>query len=218
MFDLEQSIREWRWQMLGDGIGSPVPLEELEVHLREDIEQRVKSGLNQKKAYKAAVREIGQGGALQIEFKKVASPSKIKRAALLLAGWLTTGLLLLYSMLCLEINWNLFSFSPRWNQTAFVQIFTIATVLTGIWFLAKASRDRVSRGGSLLACLVLAGIGIFNFLLSDPLHGGSLSPFWFRGSLAGLLCLPTIFWMRFEWKRIVQKSGSMQENKLIRLR
>ena len=37
MSDLEQSIAEWRKQMLAAGIETPVPLEELEIHLREDI-------------------------------------------------------------------------------------------------------------------------------------------------------------------------------------
>ena len=44
MFDLEQSIAEWRRQMLAAGIKTPVPLEELEIHLREEIEQQMKSG------------------------------------------------------------------------------------------------------------------------------------------------------------------------------
>ena len=37
MFDLEQSISEWRRQMLAARIPTPVPLEELEIHLREEI-------------------------------------------------------------------------------------------------------------------------------------------------------------------------------------
>lgn len=37
MFDLEQSIAEWRRQMLAAGIKTPVPLEDLEIHLREWI-------------------------------------------------------------------------------------------------------------------------------------------------------------------------------------
>ena len=35
MFNLEEKISEWRKQMLAAGIRSPVPLEELEIHLRE---------------------------------------------------------------------------------------------------------------------------------------------------------------------------------------
>ena len=37
MFNLEQAIAEWRQQMLATGIQTPVPLEELEIHLREEI-------------------------------------------------------------------------------------------------------------------------------------------------------------------------------------
>jgi len=39
MFDIEQSFTEWRKQMLAAGIKTPVPLVELEIHLREDVEK-----------------------------------------------------------------------------------------------------------------------------------------------------------------------------------
>ena len=39
MFDLEQAIAGWRRQMLAAGIQSPVPLEELGIHLRDEIER-----------------------------------------------------------------------------------------------------------------------------------------------------------------------------------
>ena len=51
MFDLEQSIAEWRQQMLAAGIKTPVPLEELEIHLREEIERQMKSGLNEQTGF-----------------------------------------------------------------------------------------------------------------------------------------------------------------------
>jgi hypothetical protein len=70
MFDLEQSIADWRKQMLAAGIKTPVPLEELEIHLREEIEQQMKSGLNEQEAFHSAVQKIGQGGLLRTEFKK----------------------------------------------------------------------------------------------------------------------------------------------------
>ena len=44
MFNLEQSIAEWRKQMLAAGIKSPVPLEELEIHLREEIGRNIQFG------------------------------------------------------------------------------------------------------------------------------------------------------------------------------
>jgi hypothetical protein len=59
MFDLEQSISEWRGQMLAAGIKSPVPLEELESHLQEEIERQIKSGLSEQHVFNLAIREIG---------------------------------------------------------------------------------------------------------------------------------------------------------------
>ncbi len=44
MFDLEESIADWRKQMLAAGIKSPVPPEELEIHLREEIERQMQPG------------------------------------------------------------------------------------------------------------------------------------------------------------------------------
>lgn len=44
MFNLEQSIADWRRQMLATGIKTPAPLDELESHLREDIGALVSAG------------------------------------------------------------------------------------------------------------------------------------------------------------------------------
>ena len=71
MFKLEQAISDWRRQMLAAGIKAPVPLEELESHLRDEIEQLAKSGLTEVEAFQAAVQKIGPAQAVQNEFKKV---------------------------------------------------------------------------------------------------------------------------------------------------
>jgi len=57
--------------MLGAGIQTPVPLEELEIHLREEIERQMKSGLNELEAFNSSVKKIGQAHMVQNEFKKV---------------------------------------------------------------------------------------------------------------------------------------------------
>jgi hypothetical protein len=71
MSDLENFVREWRIKMLAAGIESPVPLDELEIHLREEIEQQMKSGMNEPEAFITAVQQIGQVKTLQSEFAKV---------------------------------------------------------------------------------------------------------------------------------------------------
>jgi hypothetical protein len=70
MFDLEKSILEWRQQMLAAGIKTPVPLEELEIHLREEIDQQMKSGLSEQEIFNSAVQKIGQANMIQNEFQK----------------------------------------------------------------------------------------------------------------------------------------------------
>ena len=74
MFNLEQSIAEWREQMLAAGVKTPVPLEELEIHLREDIERQMESGLDEQKAFEISVPHIGPPELLKNEFKKSERP------------------------------------------------------------------------------------------------------------------------------------------------
>jgi len=90
MFDLEQAISDWRRQMLAAGIKTPVPLEELESHLREDVEQQTQSGVPAQVAFDDAVQRIGQSDGLRTEFAKVRGPNetieRMKRVVLILAG------------------------------------------------------------------------------------------------------------------------------------
>jgi hypothetical protein len=77
MFNLQQSIADWRQQMLAAGLQTPVPLEELEIHLREDVEQQMKSGINAQRAFGIAMGKIGQAPELKMEFKKVSTPMEM---------------------------------------------------------------------------------------------------------------------------------------------
>jgi hypothetical protein len=70
MFDLERSITEWRREMLAAGIKTPVPLEELESHLREEIQQQMQLGLDAQKVFENAVKKIGQANLIKSEFQK----------------------------------------------------------------------------------------------------------------------------------------------------
>jgi hypothetical protein len=79
MPDLEKSISEWRKQMLAAGIKTPVPLEELEIHLREEIGRQVKSGFNVRAALEIAARRIGKGKELKAEFEEVSDAKRAKQ-------------------------------------------------------------------------------------------------------------------------------------------
>ena len=85
MFDLEQSIAAWRKQMLAAGIKTPVPLEELEGHLREDAERQMRSGSSAQQAFAAAAQRMGPASVLQTEFKK-GERTLMTKTLLILAG------------------------------------------------------------------------------------------------------------------------------------
>src|SRR5713101_7631934 len=90
MFNLDESISEWRRQMLAAGIKTTLPLKELENHLRDDVEQQMRSGLSAQQAFEAAVQGIGQAALLESEFDKVGrmkqAQTRAKHAILTLAG------------------------------------------------------------------------------------------------------------------------------------
>jgi hypothetical protein len=85
MFNLDQAVSEWRRQMLAAGIKTPVPLEELEIHLREEIERQIRSGVDEQKAFEISVRQIGQPKMLKSEFKK-SERKQMKRIIIVSAG------------------------------------------------------------------------------------------------------------------------------------
>jgi hypothetical protein len=66
-------------------IKTPVPLEELEIHLREEIEQQMKSGHNEQKAFEISSQWIGQPKMIDIEFKK-SERTFMKRTIIILTG------------------------------------------------------------------------------------------------------------------------------------
>jgi hypothetical protein len=77
MFNLEQAISEWRQQLVIGGLKTPDVLNELESHLRDDVEQQVRSGLGVQQAFEAATRRIGQATLLQAEFEKADQAKRV---------------------------------------------------------------------------------------------------------------------------------------------
>jgi hypothetical protein len=74
MFDLEKAIKEWRQKMLGAGVKTEEVLNELESHLRDDIEQEMRTGLSSQQAFELAAQKMGEAHQLKGEFAKVNRP------------------------------------------------------------------------------------------------------------------------------------------------
>jgi hypothetical protein len=100
VFNFEQSIAEWRKQMLAAGIKSPVPLEELEIHLREEVERQMWSGTEAQAAFESAVQKIGRASVLKNEFQKTNLLTVERTRIKVIAGGVLTllvGLIMLWS-------------------------------------------------------------------------------------------------------------------------
>lgn len=83
MFDLEKSIAQWRRQMLAAGIKVTESLDELENHLREEVEKQIKLERKPEHAFDIAVDKIGKPAPLKEEFAKVEATWLAKLKALL---------------------------------------------------------------------------------------------------------------------------------------
>src|SRR5665213_686696 len=143
MFDLEKSIAEWRKQMLAAGIKTPVPLEELEIHLREEIEQQMKFGLSAQTAFSIAVEKIGQGNMLKTEFKKVGGLDKAQRRKA--AGYFYSAILGFYTLAttCAMFKCNLSTnewLSGLAAQTILLCVAYFVWHMAPTWFLVITSR------------------------------------------------------------------------------
>lgn len=78
MFDLDSSILAWRKRMLSAGVKSPDPMDELECHLRDDLEHQMRAGWDAQIAFEAAVKHIGAPVELQREFNRTRTLETMK--------------------------------------------------------------------------------------------------------------------------------------------
>jgi hypothetical protein len=101
MFNLEQAILEWRRQMAVAGVKTREVLDELESHLREDVEQQMRSGSGVQQAFEAAAQRIGPATVLRAEFQKAdnARRSRVRKYLLRVFG-IAMGLFIASVSLC----------------------------------------------------------------------------------------------------------------------
>jgi hypothetical protein len=210
-FNLNTAIENWRRELVAlPGLTAEVR-RELETHLCDAISEYQKHGRNDEESFQGARQRLGQPQQLVREFKKVGNDSKIMRALLLVIGWLAAGFMLLYGVAGLDFGWSFFGFSPKWSLQSAPEMCMIFVALPSVWFLAMASRDKVSRVVSLLVCVFLAWLAVY-FLHADEdktgIFGGHYDvPLWYRGGRTLLLCVPGVFWVWWTRRHLGQKHG-----------
>jgi hypothetical protein len=172
MFNLEEQISAWRQHMLAAGINSPAPLEELESHLREEIDQQARSGASEPEAFILAQAQIGQAQVLRTEFASVREPAfeRLKRLFYAVAGIPNYQLATNMNMNTTERN-----LEPRWATYLKTAAFFVPAlfVLMGmcVFILPKlkeilAAANMVLWGPIVLALDLLDFVRVHSIILS----------------------------------------------------
>jgi hypothetical protein len=101
MFDIDTQIQEWRRTVSAHfGDGADV-VDELEAHLRDDLDRRVRAGVSPEQAFADACAQLGEARQLAGEFAKVSgrpwlpawiAASAVIAASLFAAVWVAIGL------------------------------------------------------------------------------------------------------------------------------
>ena len=93
-FDLNEAIRRWQ-ESLGASLALNADnVEELASHLRASVQKLQADGLSEEEAFQAATRRLGERGALEREFAKVAAVRTARRLAFIVALVLLFGALM----------------------------------------------------------------------------------------------------------------------------
>jgi hypothetical protein len=88
MRNLDHEIAGWRQQMLAAGIKSADILDELESHLRDDVERRIRSGADTAEIFQRALAQFGPPHLLKAEFERIENRERkyMKRGLIITAG------------------------------------------------------------------------------------------------------------------------------------
>jgi cation transport ATPase len=163
MFNLDQAITEWRRQMSAAGLKTVEFLNELESHLRDDVAEQVRTGLNSEEAFAAAVQRIGPARVVQAEFAKSRTRT-IRQKLMLLVGLGFAGFIIFLSAFTF--------YEMEMNAVAQLLAFAaIAVILLSGWgwryvvpFLPviQRRRSRLIIG----SCVGLSGMTVTAFLVN----------------------------------------------------
>jgi hypothetical protein len=93
-FDLSEAIRRWQQNLGASPALSADNLEELASRLRASVQKLQADGLSEKEAFLAATRRLGERGALEREFAKVAAGRTMRRLAFIVPLLVLFGALL----------------------------------------------------------------------------------------------------------------------------
>jgi len=160
--------------MLAAGIKTPAVLDELEIHLREEIERQTKLGSSEQTAFEIAVQKIGDTNMLKAEFKKVDAENWNRPLAW--AAWILFAISFflpacnqLRGWQCAGLSATAISWSVSLASMTLANLFMVASVFLILRF---SQNNRVMKWlrFSSLAALILVWSYVFGLIATG---GGS---------------------------------------------
>lgn len=151
MFDLNEAVRSWRLSFSESML--PRYLDELEEHLRTEVETLESSGLSPEEAFLVAGRRLGGKSELEREYAKVHGEAIwVRRVQWMVLGFLGINALLLAFRVLGDFS-ALFAVSSgmqRWGIVGALASVRLIGILTVTWVFVRLSRGAVPRGGRLV--------------------------------------------------------------------
>lgn len=169
--------------MLAAGIKSPVPLEELEGHLREEIEQQMQSGLAEAGAFRSAIQTMGQASLLKAEFDQTGGLDGwsgnnrfINTNRILGAFWVAQGFWYLSDLSALlgQVNPSPKN-EPSWGF--FIVAMAVGAALAGVWGGVCLIRGTKS-GRTIISAAAILGLSLCPLQIPLHLFNLNLFPAW----------------------------------------
>jgi hypothetical protein len=145
MFDLEREILRWRRELLANGLTSS-ELDELEDHLRTDIEEQLCSGVAVHEAFGIALERIGRNSLLntQFDFASASSPATWRsgNAAAIVKG--TIGLLAACALVLTAVYWLSGASIALKTGASLLGAAFVAIVAGAVWLYGRGRRTTTS--------------------------------------------------------------------------
>lgn len=208
MFNLEQSLRQWRQEIESTLAFSSEEIDELEDHLRFSIDAKLKEGLPPENAWTRSLGGLGSASALALEFAKDKLMPALWR---LLIAWRRPALLLflfgLTFVFCVQQGWQQsqpgYVFAPWVSEPKLWGTAWLSFAVTLILLPDKMQKNAVLAGIGNAFCLTPLLHVLFYNALTEKMIGTGWSHMaasfgWFPVSLS-LICLVVlnVWW----WKR-----------------
>ncbi len=171
-FDIEQKIKNWKDYLNSRGSFLPDDLEELETHLRDEIDALQKNGLDAEEAYFIGIKRLGKSDALSREFYKINAQSLWKhlftpsepggRKAARRDIWIIIGLALLAGFLGKIPDLFGYRISNKSDSLIYLRNLSLFFIpVIGGWFLIQ--KKNWGTGFYLFAIICLGGFLAVNF-------------------------------------------------------